>query len=106
MAIAVVDGRRWCCRRLGGVGGCLNWRWWMNFLVMFPVCWTGRVCGTVGGLALGVGYPDVVAFLGHGPSLNLGRMYTMWYFPLEPITPLTATFFNGPHITLLSHSPF
>lgn len=53
MAIAAVDGRRWCCRGGGGVGGCLNWRWWVDFLVMFPVCWTGRVCGTVGGLALG-----------------------------------------------------
>lgn len=21
---------------VGGAGGCLNWRWWVNFLVMFP----------------------------------------------------------------------
>lgn len=62
MAIAAVGDRRCCYRR------CRRRRGWRlselalvgEFLVMFPVCWVGRVCGTVGVGVVERVYPNLI----------------------------------------------
>lgn len=71
MAIAAVDGRRYCYRR------CRRRRGWRlselalvgEFLVMFPVCWAGRVCGTVGVGVVERVYPNLIIFGSYPMSL-------------------------------------